>query len=246
MILNRKIGWEQVRQEITGPFLSKVKEGLKESLYAVILYGSAARGKYKPGISDINLLILYEKANPEQLFQLGKLTASWIQKWAITPLLMSREEFLQSADVFPLEYIDIRNAHEMLFGPDITLSLDLNVRNLRHQAEEKLRGSLNQLRQLLIASAGKLKLLSQFLRSWSSASNALFRSLLILKGEDPNISDPDLLVQKVGSSYKVPTNGFIAFERFRRGEKVDPLSLTKELIHSLEELTKAVDALEEQ
>lgn len=239
--------WERIRPDIEERFVQIARESFGPDLYAILLYGSAARGMYREGVSDINLLILYQKANPAQLAQFGKEAGPLIRKRRITPLLMSRDEFLHSADVFPLEYIDIRNAHRVLFGPDVTSNLDLTLKNLRHQTEERLRGSLNQLRQLIIASEGRSKLLAAYLRSWSGVSNSLFRALLILRGKDPNITDPELLVQTIEQEYQLPHTGvFSAFERFRRGEKQDPLELAGTLLGSLEYLTQAVDSLPEE
>ncbi|MCX7786106.1 MAG: nucleotidyltransferase domain-containing protein [Spirochaetes bacterium] len=239
-------GWEQIRKEIEEEFVQLAKECFGPDLYAILLYGSAARGMYREGVSDINLLILYRKATHDQLAQFGKKVGSMIRKRRITPLLMSREEFLHSADVFPLEYIDIRNAHRVLFGPDDTASLDLTLKNLRHQTEERLRGSLNQLRQILVASEGKTKLLANYLRSWSGISNALFRALILLRGKDSHSMDPEQLIHSLEREYRLPKGVFSAFERFRRGETRDPMELAGNLLKSLELLTRVVDSLPEE
>ena len=239
-------GWERVQPEIETNFVQIAKECFGGDLYAILLYGSAARGMYREGVSDINLLILYHRATPLQLAQFGKKAGPLIRKRRITPLLMSREEFLRSADVFPLEYIDIRNAHRTLFGPDDTSSLDLTMKNLRHQAEERLRGNLNQLRQLLVASGGNSRLLASYLRSWSGISSALCRALLLLREKDPNIPNPELLVQAVEKEYQLPPGVFSAFQQFRWGEKQDPLELAGKLMHSLLLLSQAVDSLPEE
>ncbi len=243
---NRGNEWERVRPEIEKKFVDIAKECFKTDLYAILLYGSAARGMYREGVSDINLLILYKQATPLQLAQFGKEAGPLIRKRRITPLLMSREEFLHSADVFPLEYMDIRNAHRVLFGPDETKTLDLTLKNLRHQTEERLRGGLNQLRQILVASEGKSRLLSSYLRSWSGISNAMCRALLILRGKDPHITDPELLVQSLETEYQLPQGIFSAFERFRRGEKMDPMELAGSLLGSFERLARTVDSLPEE
>jgi len=243
---NAKTGWEKVRPEIETTFVQIAKECFGGDLHAILLYGSAARGMYREGVSDINLLILYHRVTPLQLAQFGKKAGPLIRKRQITPLLMSREEFLRSADVFPLEYIDIRNAHRVLFGPDDTASLELTLKNLRHQAEERLRGNLNQLRQLLVASGGNSKLLASYLRSWSGIPSALSRALLLLRGKDPNIPNPELLAHAVEKEYKLPPGVFSAFQRFRWGEKQDPLELAGKLMHSLLLLSQAVDSLPEE
>ncbi|GAB4365621.1 MAG: hypothetical protein Kow009_02380 [Spirochaetales bacterium] len=238
--------WKRIRPEIEGKFVELARKCFGDDLYAILLYGSAARGMYREGISDVNILILYTQATPLQLTRFGKEAGPMIRKRRITPLLMSREEFLHSADVFPLEYIDIRNTHRILFGPDDTASLDLTMKNLRHQAEERLRGGLNQLRQILVASEAKPKLLARYLRTWSGITNALFRALLILRGKDSNITDPEQLVREVEKEYELPVGVFSTFERFRRGEKQDPLKLAGNLLKSLEQLSRLVDSLPEE
>jgi len=223
-----KTGWERVQPEIETTFVQIARECFGGDLYAILLYGSAARGMYREGVSDINLLILCHRATPLQLAQFGKKAGPLIRKRRIPPLLM------------------IRNAHRVLFGPDDTASLELTFKNLRHQTEERLRGNLNQLRQFLVASGGNSRLLTSYLRSWSGISSALSRALLLLRGKDPNIPNPELLMQAVEKEYELPSGVFSAFQRFRWGEKQDPTELAGKLMHSLELLSRAVDSLPEE
>jgi predicted nucleotidyltransferase len=243
---SRQADYEQIRKDIEEHFVSLAQKCFGADLHSILLYGSAARGTYRKGISDVNLLILLRTTPTEKLFQFGKESASLIRKRRITPLLMTQDEFLQSADVFPLEYLDIRNAHKVLYGPDDTSALDLTNKNLRHQTEERLRGSLNQLRQIITASEGNRRLLIRLLRSWSGGGNALFRALLALKGKDPNLSDPEALIHQAEELYQVSPGAWSNFERFRRGEKRDPLQVAGRLIESLEGFSQGVDSLTEE
>ena len=48
-----------------------------EDLVSVVLYGSAARGDYREGISDLNVLVLLRTLNPELLRRGTEITRSW-------------------------------------------------------------------------------------------------------------------------------------------------------------------------
>jgi hypothetical protein len=88
--------------------------------------------------------------------------------------------------------------------------------------------------------------LIRLLRSWSGGGNALFRALLALKGKDPNLSDPEALIHQAEELYQVSPGAWSNFERFRRGEKRDPLQVAGRLIESLEGFSQGVDSLTEE
>lgn len=232
------------KERVEETFLEILKEIFGDNLFSVSLYGSAAGGNFVDGVSDINVLILIENSDPEQIEKLGIKAHKIIKKFKITPLLLSKTEFINSADVFPMEYFDIQDRHTLLHGEDETTKLSLSRTNLRHQLEDRLRGNVASLRQLLIASGGKERFLGRALKNWYGSLNALFKGLLRLRGISPVPSDSEEVIDKMKDMFQLNSDPFLELIRFRKGEKVKPKNLLYALISSLESLVALVDKLD--
>jgi predicted nucleotidyltransferase len=221
-------------------FTARLKELFGDNLVAVVLYGSAVRGVYRKGVSDINVLVLLEKSTPRKIFEMGRVIKSFLRKHRVNPRVMTREEFVSSADVFPLEYGDIKDAHEILYGDAEILNIDLRRAHLRYELEEKLRGAVGDIRYLLLASGGSEKILAKLLNLWAGLCGTIFRGLLRLKGINEIPAETDALLTRISSEYEVPMDGFSALERFRQGEKTQVVELAESLLEALKALARAV------
>lgn len=171
---------EAVRKD----FVMQAKTAFGDNLRSIILYGSILTDNYNPVSSDINLIIILNQADPERIIVLGKYAAKTLQGNNITPTIMSFNEFISSADIFPMEYFDIKDLHEVLYGDDVFKDLELSRANLRLQTEDRLRGCINSLRQVLLLSESNPKYIANGVRHTQGLYNAIFRSILRLVGEE--------------------------------------------------------------
>ncbi len=224
-------------------FIEILQNTFGDNLISAMLYGSYVRGTFIRGVSDINILIILEKPLTEQIEKFGmKKSFRFIRRNNITPLILTRSEFTNSADVFPMEYFDIKDHNRVLFGEDETKSLSLTMKNLRHQIEDRLRGEVASLRQSIIASSGRKRALKRYLRRAGSL-NAAFRGLLRLKKTAvASLSSGDVL-QKVREVFNIDIDPISKLDKMRSGEKIDPKPLARDLLVMLEELIKIVDKM---
>jgi len=141
--------------------LEKLTEELKSAcsanLKSVILYGSAAAGDHTGKRSDYNVLVVTEGLGRSELLAFSKTAKAWANAGNPAPLLFTMERLNKSTDVFPVELLDIKECHKILFGEDVVSDLDISTDNLRLQIEHELRGNLIQLRQQYLLSAGNAK-----------------------------------------------------------------------------------------
>ncbi len=165
-------------------FVIQAKTVFGDNLRSIILYGSILTENYNPLSSDINLLIILNKADPERIVVLGKYAAKTLQGNNITPTILSYNEFISSADIFPMEYFDIKELHKVLYGDDVFQGLEISRANLRLQTEDRLRGCINSLRQVLLLSESNPKYIANGVRHTHGLYNAIFRSILRLAGEE--------------------------------------------------------------
>jgi predicted nucleotidyltransferase len=131
---------------VVDPFLSEVDRALGDG-YSAVLYGSAARGDYVPGRSDINLLLVLEEVSPPTLRSLGRAFAAWRKSVVEPPLIVSRSEWSRATDAFPIEITDMRLSYEVLRGSDPLQGAQVDRTDLRKAVEREFRGKLLRLRQ---------------------------------------------------------------------------------------------------
>jgi predicted nucleotidyltransferase len=235
---------EAIKQAVESTFVEKTKQVFKESLHSILLYGSYVEGNFKKDISDINVLIILNKSEYSEISTFGKECAKLIKKYNITPLLLRKQEFLNSADVFPMEYMDLVDRYKLLFGEDITGELDLSPNNLRHQLEYHLRGNVNSLRQLITASKGKTRVLGKNLKTWFGSFLSLFRGLLRLKGVTPIPHNGEDVLLKMKEEFSFDSAPFQELLDYRNGGDADVETLASKLLTVLQDLVSTVDSME--
>jgi predicted nucleotidyltransferase len=115
--------------------------------YSAILYGSAARGDYIPGRSDINLMLVVDHMTPQVLRSLGRGFTAWRKATREPPLVLRRTEWDRASDAFPIEITDMRTAYQVLRGADPLQGAEVELADLRQALEREFRGKLLRLRQ---------------------------------------------------------------------------------------------------
>lgn len=134
-------------------FVERLKEVLP-GLEAAFLYGSAAAGDYVPGASHHDLLVVARQWNLADLHALAEVSRPWQQAGNPVPQLFTSAELASSADVFPIEVVDLQQARKVLYGPDLIADLKVDQDHFRLQLEHELRSRLLLLRQRCLAAAG--------------------------------------------------------------------------------------------
>ena len=168
-------------ERAVSPFLTRADAVLPTG-YSAVLYGSAARGDFSPGWSDINLLLVAEALTPAVLRSLGPAVNEWRKSTIEPPLLISRAEWARATDVFPLEITDMHHSHQVLRGPDPVVGLVVDPADLRAAVEHELRGKLLRLRQGYAARSSDESALGAIATRSASSLLALLRGLLTLQG----------------------------------------------------------------
>ncbi|HKM85444.1 MAG TPA: hypothetical protein VJW96_04505 [Terriglobales bacterium] len=168
-----------VPEKLINEFVERMRGAAGTNLLAVVLYGSAAAGDYVTDHSDVNLLCVLGETSFAAITALAPAIAWWGKQKHRAPLLMSAEEMRRSADVFSIEFLDMRRNHRLLWGEDVLKTLEIPMRWHRAQLEYELREKTILLRQqLLVASATDEAKWELLLRSLP-AFGTLFRHTLI-------------------------------------------------------------------
>lgn len=244
--------FQGIKQAVETEFVALCRSVFGERLVSLTLYGSYLRETFSPGVSDVNVLVIVSENLPDALRRLGRQGRRLMRKNRITPLVLSRREFVSSADVFPMEYMDIVENHQVLVGPDVTSELEIDRQNLRHQIEHELRGNLVSLRQLAVA-AGKprlfrARLLRRELLQGYGRLAALLRGLLRLKGVSEIPTAPEELVSAVNAALGFEPGPIMTLlacrEAGTKAECPESDQLIDDLLERLTELVEIVDGME--
>ncbi len=153
------------------------------NLSSFILYGSSARGDFVPGKSDVNVMVVLEEIHLPVLSSVQKLVKKAAKKWRIVPVFWTERELRNSADVFPLEFLDMKKAYQVIEGKDVISELEIHTGNLRHQLEFELRSKLLHLRDDWFTLKGSRKNLQEFLIRAGTSYRYLFQHAEELLGE---------------------------------------------------------------
>lgn len=167
-------------------FVSRMKEFAGDNLECILLYGSAARGDYKEGHSDLNLLCVLRSLAPRELSRVSSAVHWWCHdQREAPPLFFTIEELRQAADVFPIELLDMQQTRRILFGADVVANIHVPTNLHRIQVEHDLRTVLLKLRQHFLFSHDKESDLRAAAAKSASSALVLLRHVLIAFEEHP-------------------------------------------------------------
>jgi predicted nucleotidyltransferase len=159
-----------------------VSRALGPRLVALLLYGSAARGTHVPKRSDVNTLLICDTVDAALFDALASVVRAWTKAGHPAPLIFTEREWRESADAFPIEYEDMREAHRLLAGRDPWPGIRIERDHLRRQLERELMGKLVRLRQAYGALWAEPKRLADAIVGSAPGFLTMLRAVLRLEG----------------------------------------------------------------
>jgi predicted nucleotidyltransferase len=140
-------GLPEETQTLLHAYVKDVKGLFGEQLEGVLLYGSAVRGEFLQGRSNLNLLLLVSSYDQALLKGYSAIHRRWNKEQIVVPLFLTEEEMRSSASVFPLEYLEIQEQHRVLGGRDPFVGFRVDTQRLAAEVQQGLVGALLRLRQ---------------------------------------------------------------------------------------------------
>jgi predicted nucleotidyltransferase len=222
----------------------RLKEAGGANLRGIVLYGSAAGGEFDREHSDLNILCLLDRLNAASLRALRPVTLWWWRRGHPAPLLFTFGELRDSADVFCIELLDMKQQHRVLWGDDPLAQLEVPMDLHRLQVERELRTNVIRLRQAYLRSRGRDSELVELMIASVSSFAALFRHSLIALGEAPpdaRLAVADRLASRLG----LDSAAFLAVldlrERKRRVREIDVDRTFAEYLNAVMRVAEEMD-----
>src|SRR5437667_9530655 len=179
--------------------VKRLKEFAASNLECVILFGSAARGDFREGHSDLNVVCILHSLSIEELGRLAHVVKWWcVEQKEPAPLFFTKEELRDAANVFAIEILDMKHGRRVLYGADVVAEIEVPMNLHRVQIEHDLGTIMLTLRQHYLRAPGNSKELAPILRKSFSGVLTLLRHVVIAFGEEPPVSAHDIVARAAG------------------------------------------------
>jgi hypothetical protein len=189
-------------------------------LRSVVLYGSAAAGTRLAKRSDVNVLVIVSGLTMQQLAAASATSVAWSEAGNPPPLTMTEREWRSSHDIFPMEYADILERHQVLYGAPPFEGIGVDTSHMRLQLEREAMGKLLRLRNSIMAAGSDRKRHAELIGASVSTIMVLFRAMTRLYGERPESGYEALCAQAERlTSGEVPAQPFVRAVRHAGGQE---------------------------
>ncbi len=234
-------------EQLLGEFVQKLRAGAGENLVSVVLYGSAAEGEFHPEYSDLNLLCVVRDTSFASLSKLAGATEWWRKRKHHPPLVLTEKELKDTADVFSIEFIDMKQRHRILYGTDALRDLNVPMHLHRSQVEYEMREKLFLLRQHILLAGSDEKALWEAMLNSLSSFTTLFRHASIELG-DMGRKHSREAVQELSSRLNFDASAFVQLMDVR-AHKSDRKQLrandvATKYLAAIEKVADAVDTMQ--
>jgi predicted nucleotidyltransferase len=195
-------------RKIIEPYLKKLLSIRGENIVSILLYGSATGETYAPRRSDINLMVIFKGLGFEQLKSSLKLVNSGIHKKITAPLFLSLEHIETSKDVFPVEFLEIKENHILLYGKDLFGDMRIDQSNIRPICEREIKGKLIRMREAYLEIGLRKKGMEALVKKSMDSFFPIFRALIKIKHREP-AREKKKVIEELAGLYNLDKNIFI-------------------------------------
>jgi len=226
-------------------YVKDVQRVYGDSLDGVLLYGSAVRGEFLPGRSNLNIVLVVKSTKADQLKKYGALHRRWAKEQIVVPLFMTQADLPAMSLVFPLEYIELQEQHRLLAGQDPFVGFKVNQRHLLAEVLQSLRGNLLRVRQRFIEGGGSEEAVTILLPLSLTAILPCLRGVQRLVGR-PVLSQGEPLLKDFETFLSVDLSGLRDAWLLKRGQispgQKEIPRLMERYLESFERLVQSVEA----
>lgn len=158
----------------------------RAALECAALFGSGVTADFVPKKSNVNVLLVFDSAGFDLLAALKPVFKKHNPKLKANPVVIDREYIANSTDVFPMEFLEWKERHVVIFGEDLISGIDVSTANLRREIEENLRGKKLRLMQSFFEIPVEKGKIQDFLEFTLPNFTVVFRNIIRLTGATPS------------------------------------------------------------
>lgn len=227
-------------------WLAPVRDRLGPDFLSAYITGGALNPGFDPSKRHVNVLVVTQELQIGKLDTIAAAVPYTNRPPHIDPMFMTMQQVQRSLDVFPIEWLDLKERHWRLEGVDLFDTIEVPQTYLRLQVEQELRGKHLRLAQEYLTGAAHPERLHAALARLASGFHTLFRSLIRLQGEAPPAS-LERVIARVSEIYDLDAQALGGAHRLRALRRHPGADETRAIyrafLSQVERLTSAVDGL---
>lgn len=181
-----------------------------------------------PAEAGLHTLALVDRVSVDDLAACVPLAGGWRRAGLDVPLLLTRDEFVRTLDVFPLEYGGIIADHALVAGADPFSGVAVADADLRRALELQTKSHLIHLREGFLETQGDSRAVARLI---ADSAPALRTLLAHLERLDPGAADRAGLTPELVREVTAAEDSTI----------VDPTALLSRYMATIERLWQQVD-----
>jgi predicted nucleotidyltransferase len=194
-----------------GP-LAALKDDLAKvegaNLAALVVYGSAVRGGYVPGDSDIDVVVVLHDTSLPHLLAIAEPLRRARFSGRVEAMILKRANVARASDVFPLLYDDLRQRNAVLSGTNPFADLEISDAHRRLRIEQELCEARIRMRRAVVDAMGSEANIAGAVARKVKQIRSPLHALLLLKGlEADDRLEP--VFAAAGKTYGIDTSALL-------------------------------------
>jgi predicted nucleotidyltransferase len=194
-------------ESVRGP-LQDLTEALEKAagtnLAALVVFGSAVRGGFEPGQSDVDLIVVLHDTSLAQLKAVAEPLRLARFRARVEAMVLKRDNIPPACDVFPLLYDDVQQRHLLLSGADPFLDLKILDVHRRLRIEQELREARIRMRRAVVDALGSEASIAGAVARKVKQIRGPLHALLALRGT-PCDDRLEAVLAATGEAYGIDT-----------------------------------------
>lgn len=207
------------------------------------LHSVCAYGVTGDADAEIRSIALVQSLDFEDLAACVPLSAGWAKRGLAVPLLLERDEFRRTLDVFPLEYGEIIASHVVVRGDDPFVGLSVAEADRRRGCELQAKSHLIHLREGFLETGGDPRRIARLIGASAEGFRRLLANIVALAAPSFD-NDPEHLPEAAEQHIGVPrelTRDIMAAAGRGPSTIAEPTALLARYIAAVERVWEFVD-----
>ena len=235
---------DEKRNKALMEYVAAMKGLYGDELVSLCLFGEGAGEPVGRGVSHLKLLMVLRQVGVSQLSRYASAHAKWHRIGLAAPLTLTEDMLHTSTDVFPIEFLEMKEAYVLLHGRDVLGGLSVGLDNLRLQCEEQVKGKLIHLRQSYMEAGGDPHALRGLVASSIAPFTEAMRNVLRLMGKGAPV-DKETAIRQFAAESGLEATPFLDALHVRRAgyfpDKDDLTGLFGRYLAEVEKMAEFID-----
>jgi hypothetical protein len=210
-------GLPEDTQTLVRAYAKEVKSVFGDRLEGLLIYGSAVRGEFLRGRSNLNMIMLISSYDAATLRLYAPVHKRWSKEQVVVPLFLTEEELIRTSSIFPLEFLEIQEHHRVLGGRDPFVGFHVKADRLHSQVVEGLAAHVLRLRQRYVEGGGQDDAVTILLPIAITSTIPLLRGAQRILGR-PVSAQSDAVLNDMAEYLKTDLRGFRDALLLKRGQ----------------------------